>query len=188
MNFTKDAFMNGGPIDASVGLAFSLRLFAAYEQSGLLYGIVRGVKGVRGSCTAYIDLDKGQVVSCYMEDSKGQRYSSTKADLCRLDEEKGPFEWSLQPQNAAPLNTPASIPPVTPSKLKAPVPHRLVQHLDAWQLQVYTSWQRTLLQTIFSLVDGQHTIEEIAIYSQLPPAKVEEALRVLVLLKSIIMH
>jgi hypothetical protein len=188
MNFTEDAFMNGGPIDASVGLTFSLRLFAAYEQSGLLRGVVHGFKGVRGSCDAYIELNKGQVVSCYLEDRKGNHYPSTKVDLCRLDEEKGPFEWTLQPQAAATLNPHSPPPQMFPSKQKSSVPYRLVQQLDEWQLQVYTSWQRTLLLTIFSLVDGKHTEEEIVILAQLPPEKAEEALRVLVLLKSIIMH
>jgi hypothetical protein len=185
-NFTKDAFMNGGPIDASVGLTFSLRLFATYQQSGLLYGLVRNVPGIRGQCKAYIELDKGQVMSCYLEDGKGHRYSSTKADLCRLDEEKGPFEWSLQPRKIVASNTTSPLPPQTPRpEQKAPVPHRLVQRLDASQLQMYTSWQRTLLLTVFSLIDGKHTLEEIAARAQMPTMKVEEALHVLVLLKVI---
>ena len=184
-NFTKDAFMNGGPIDASVGLTFSLRLFATYQQSGLLHGLVRNAPGIRGQCKAYIELDKGQVVSCYLEDSKGHHYSSTKADLCRLDEEKGPFEWSLQPRTVASLNAPPSLPQTPRPEQKVPVPHKLVQRLDASQLQIYTPWQRTLLSTVFSLIDGKHTLEEIAFRAQIPPAKVEEALHVLSLLKII---
>jgi hypothetical protein len=185
MNFTEDAFMNGGPIDASVGLAFSLRLFATYEQSGLLRGVVRGFKGVRGSCTAYIELNKGQVVSCYLEDSKGNRYQSTQVDLRRLDEEKGPFEWSLQPRTATiPLKSPQK----TSLGPEPPVPFRIVQQLDARLLQMYTPWQRTLLLTVFALVDGRHTVEEIAAHAHFPLAKVEEALHVLVLVKSITMQ
>jgi hypothetical protein len=184
-NFTKDAFMNGGPIDASVGLTFSLRLFATYQQSGLLYGLVRNVPGIRGQCKAYIELDKGQVVSCYLEDGKGHHYTSTKADLCRLDEEKGPFEWSLQPRTIASLNAAPSLPQTPRPEQKVPVPHRLVYQLDASQLQMYTSWQRTLLLRVFSLIDGKHTLEEISFRAQVPPAKVEEALHVLVLLKLI---
>jgi hypothetical protein len=184
-NFTKDAFMNGGPIDASVGLTFSLRLFATYQQSGTLYGLVRSVPGIRGQCKAYIELDKGQVVSCYLEDGKGHRYSSTKADLCRLDEEKGPFEWSLQPRTIASLNATSSLPQTSHPEQKSSVPYKLVQRLDASQLQMYTSWQRTLLLTVFSLIDGRRTFEDIAVRAQVPPAKVEEALHVLALLKLI---
>ncbi len=184
-NFTKDAFMNGGPIDASVGLTFSLRLFATYQQSGLLCGLVRNMPGIRGQCKAYIELDKGQVVSCYLEDSKGHRYSSTKADLCHLDEEKGPFEWSLQPRTTASLNATSSFSQTLRPDHKVSVPHRLVQQLDTNQLQMYTPWQRTLLLTVFSLIDGKHTLEEIAVQAQVPPAKVEEALHVLALLKLI---
>jgi hypothetical protein len=184
--FTKDAFMNGGPIDASVGLTFSLKLFATYQQSGLLYGLVRSVPGIRGQCKAYLELDKGQVISCYLEDGKGRRYSSTSADLCRLDEEKGPFEWSLQPRKIAASSATAQPPPKTPRmEQKSPVPYRIVQDLDVHQLQMYTSWQRTLLLTVFSLIDGKHTAEEIASYAQLPSVKVEEALHVLALLKLI---
>ncbi len=68
---------------------------------------------------------------------------------------------------------------------KSPVPYRIVQDLDVRQLQMYTSWQRTLLLTVFSLIDGKHTAEEIAAYAQLPSVKVEEALHVLALLKLI---
>ena len=184
-NFTKDAFMDGGPIDASVGLTFSLRLFATYQQSGLLYGLVRNVSGIRGQCKAYIELDKGQLVSCYVEDSKGHRYSVTKADLCRLDEEKGPFEWSLQPRTISSINAASAPPQTSRPEQKVAVPHRLVNQLDASHLQRYTSWQQTLLLRVFSFIDGKHTVEEISVRAQVPPAKVKEALHVLTQLKLI---
>lgn len=174
-------------IDASVGLAFSLRLFAIYRQSGLLHATIRNIWKVKGTGKACLVLDKGRVVSCYLEDSKGQRYPQTEADLCALDEEKGPFEWRLQPTHSQVSNPVSSASPrqaPRPGK-ETLVPYRLVVKLDEQQLQSYMPWQRSMLLAVFSRINGQRSVEDISATMQFPSAKVEETLRVLVSLRAI---
>lgn len=176
-------------IDASVGLAFSLALFERYRKSGLLQAELHHVPGIRGRCKGSLHLVEGKVMSCYAEDKQGQRLpvSVSKEMFSRLDRERGPFEWTLQP-----VSTPPPPPPPSPQRADpsprpmqgSPVPTRIAQFnrekLDGW-----TTRQKMVLAIIFGVIDGRHTIEEIKADVPLPPGVVEEALRVLLSMKVI---
>jgi hypothetical protein len=177
------ALVSNGNIDASVDLAFSLKVCAVYRQNGLLQATVHHVPGIKGNCKATIQLQQGNVVACFLEDSKGQRRLTTKEVLIRVDDEKGPFEWTLLPQATALTATP---PVKSRPERRAVVPKRFVQHLDMRLLQTFLPWQKSLLFTVFTAVDGQRTIEEIQAVTQVPPAKVAEALRVLASLRLVV--
>src|SRR5690242_6240184 len=88
--------MSKDGIDASVGLAFSLKLFHHYRGSGILQAKVHRVPGVQGQGMAYLQLTQGTVVACDIDDMQGQRFHFAPDVLCRIDKEKGPFEWTFQ--------------------------------------------------------------------------------------------
>jgi hypothetical protein len=169
-------------IDASLGLAFSLALFEQYRKSGLLQAELHHVPGLRGRCKGYLHLVEGKVVTCYLEDTQGQRHPVSKDMLARLDSEKGPFEWSLIALPAPPPLTPREIPPRP--ILSSPIPRRIAA-LDLEKLEGWTYRHKMMLSIVFDVIDGQRTIEDIKVDTPLPPMIVEEALRILVALKVI---
>lgn len=181
--------MSKDGIDASLGLAFSLELFKRYRKGGMLQAELPRMPGVRGSCQAFLHLVDGEIISVYVEDKQMQRYSSDKETLCRLDREKGPFEWILisqpvasnqpqstsqaQPEEQLPFpNQFAYTPPHSPiPKIVAVFPHDL---LSAWSSQ-----QKDALYTVLMIINGERTIEDIKRTAHLPLDLVDELLRIL---------
>jgi len=171
-------------IDASLGLAFSLALFEKYRKNGLLHTEVHHVPGIRGRCKGFLHLVEGKVVACYIEDREGHRYTSSTEILIKVDSEHGPFEWMLSPHPAPPSSNPRTAIPPRPMP-NAPVPRTIIQlNLDG--LEGWTSKQKLMLSIVYDLVDGTANIEEIKSNSPLAPAVTEEALRVLLAMKVIV--
>lgn len=172
--------MNTNYIDASTGLTFSLTLFEKYRQSGTLQSNFLRIPGIKGYCKAHLRLVEGEVVDCYLEDSKGQRHLSTKGILTRLETERGPFEWNFIP---LPSPTPAQEEPS--HSHKSPVP-RPVMGLDLARLTTWNSRQKRALSLVFSMIDGQRSVEEIKYEGPLAPSVVDKALKILLALKVIV--
>lgn len=170
-------------IDASVGLAFSLKLFERYRKNGILQAELHHVPGIRGRCTGYLHLVEGKVVACSIENQQGQRSPVSKDMLLRVDSERGPFEWTLQPLPAPPTSSQRTEIPPRPIQ-GSPIPVSIA-HLDLEKLDGWTTRQKMMLSIVFDLIDGQRTIEDIKADAPLPPPIVEEALRVLLSLKVI---
>lgn len=176
--------MSKDGIDASLGLSFSLEIFKRYRKSGVLQAALPRMPGIRGSCTAFLTLIDGQVVSVYLKDRHGQHYSSDKETLCRLDDEKGPFEWRLipYPPNAQGFGSGVQHPvpecPPSPSlqntsvlKVVAPCP---------WErFSTWTTQQRDALYTVLMAINGMRTLETIKALLQLPPDLVDELVHIL---------
>jgi hypothetical protein len=107
--------------------------------------------------------------------------------LIQLDNERGPFEWVLIPSPAPPqpisrnLPSPGSTEPAPNS----PIPQK-IGILDLEKLEGWTHRQKMMLSIVFDVVDGQRSIEDIKTDVPLPPNVVEEALRILLALKTII--
>lgn len=183
--------MRNDGIDASVGLAFSLGLFKRYQQSGLLRAEIPRMPGFRKGCTAFLRLVNGEVVSIYLEDKEGLRTSSDKETLCRLDAEKGPFEWVLIPQSASDQQrnagqSAASSPRAFPyTTRRVPVPKIVATLREEW-LSNWTPQQKDMLFTIFNMIDGTRTIEDIRRMAPFPPDLVDELLQILLQLKVIV--
>ncbi len=190
-------------IDASIGLAYSLRLFQHYRRTGTLQAKVHHVLGVQGECLASLILSQGQVTACYVEDKRGQRLPVAVEELCRVDSERGPFEWLFQaaPPPQAPAysaQAPAPSAPSAPAAVPAtPPPNEAVPILsDAhvpvavsalyWErLSHWTPTQKQMLYSIFKMIDGVRTIREIKAGTALSPQVVEDALQVLLELRTI---
>lgn len=175
--------MSKDGIDASLGLAFSLQLFKRYQRSGVLRAELPRAPGVRGRCNAFIHLEHGEVSAAYFEDMQGQRYSSDKESLCRLDKERGPFEWVLIPQSAS------SGAPQTPDQsaesdqLRLVIPPTAVPQVIAGlsqdRLSAWTPQQRSILYTTLTLINGERTVAAIKNAVPFPPDVVDELLYIL---------
>lgn len=171
-------------IDASLGLAFSLALFERYRKNGLLHTEVHHVPGIRGRCKGFLHLVEGKVVACYIEDREGRRYSSSSDILIKVDSEHGPFEWTLSPHPTPPSSNPRTAIPPRPIP-NSPVP-KTIAPLDLDRLEGWTPRQKLMLSIVYDLIDGTANIEEIKSNSPLPPTVTEEALRVLLSMKLIV--
>ncbi|WP_151758568.1 hypothetical protein [Dictyobacter vulcani] len=177
--------MGKDSIDASLGLLFSLALFERYRKNGLLHAEMHHVPGIRGRCKGFLHLVEGKVVACYVEDREGRRHATDKDILTRVDSERGPFEWTLSPNPAPPSANPRADIPVRPTQ-NSPVP-KTIAPLNLDRLEGWTSRQKLMLSIVYDLIDGVTNIEEIKSHSPLPPAVTEEALRVLLSMKIIVM-
>ena len=195
-------------IDASVGLSFSLELFKRYHRTGLLKAEMHHVPGISGSCKAYIQLIDGFVSSCIIVNKRGQRIPSHQTILCRVDDERGPFEWRFQ---AASSSSAAD----TATRQSAAVrPQAVSDHNDLSRTQLeritkvrsgidnpsvpkvlsYPQWnmlhawspsQKRMLYDVLIAINGTRTVQEIKTVLPLSNSFVEDALRVLLKLKVI---
>jgi hypothetical protein len=168
--------MDHGHFDASIGLAFSLSAFERYRKNGLLQAELHHVPGIRGRCTGYLQLIEGKVVSCYIEDKDGHRHLIQASKLIQIDNERGPFDWTLTIP-PSPAATPRHEPHV-------PIP-RIVALLELEQLQGWPSTHKHILLQVYQTIDGKKTIDDIRQTVALPPYVTEEALHVLSMLKVI---
>jgi hypothetical protein len=190
-------------IDASLGLAFSLELFKRYRRSGKMQAELHRFPGIKGHSTACLSLNEGAVVSCYVEDSKGQRSPVAKDVLIRFDNEKGPFEWRFHASASTPTHTPPPMPPpVYAGYAEAQMPRpnvpllsdfavpKIIASLDWKQLSTWTTRQQQILWTVWQLIDGKRTVHDIKVVvaSSLSDSIVEEALHVLLELRVIIVN
>jgi hypothetical protein len=169
--------VNEDHIDASVGLTLSLRLFERYRKNGILQASIRRIPGFRGPCKAHLRLVEGKVVACEIEDSRGMRHPATIAFLARLDQEKGPFEWNLLPTSAPPFQ------PALPSTERPVYVPRSIAKLDLEQLAAWEPRYRIALYMVYSWIDGRRSMDEIKANISLPSHIVDEAFRILLLLK-----
>ncbi len=103
---------SSSPFDASVGLAFSLKAFEVYRKSGTLSAEVRSFPGIRGKCTACLEIVQGKVVAGYVVDKAGENHSTNQQMLVQLDTEKGPFSWVFHPDPTPDIASP--VPGSTP--------------------------------------------------------------------------
>ncbi len=179
--------MSKDGIDASLGLAFSLELFKRYQKSGVLQAELPRAFGIPRRCKAFLHLSRGEVVSVYLEDQHGQRYSSDKESLCRLDREKGPFEWIFVP--LAPSAEQSSLPGFSnqyaSSIQRSPVP-TIISAIPLERLIAWTPQQKEALYTLLRAINGVRTVEDIKHMLPFSPELVDELLRILLELDVII--
>ncbi len=197
--------MNTNYIDASTGLAFSLILFERYQQDGILQAEYLRVPGINGYCKAYLHFVEGQITDCYLEDNKGQRHSSSQKILSRLDAEKGPFEWNFTQRPSSPLpftqkssysqksnnghsfskskNT-LTFTQKSSYPQKSPIP-KPIARLDLAKLTTWDSRYKRALFLVFSMIDGQRSLEEIKSTGPFSSSAVDKALKILLSLNVI---
>lgn len=182
-------------MDASVGLTFSLQLFQRYQRSGILQATIRHVPGIQGACTAYVHLIAGSVTSCYLKNKGGQHLPFSLEELCRIDHERGPFEWIFQqsqhPTSSSPVLAPPSAQPLTkfsslPPELDALIP-KVVAPLRWDQFNHWTPEQKLLLQNMWKNIDGKRTVQDVRASLPYPPDRVNDVLQILLTLRIIVL-
>lgn len=181
-------------MDASVGLTFSLKLFQRYKRSGTLQAEIRHVPGIQGMCTAYVQLTAGSVAACYLENKQKQRVPFAIDELCRIDAERGPFEWTFQPQASSSRahagGSSSAQPSFDPlagfSPLDAAIP-RVVAQLSWGQFNHWTLEQKLLLQDVWQNIDGKRTVRDIKTTLSYPPQTVNDILHILLNLRLIVL-
>lgn len=163
--------------DASIGLAFSLTAFERYRKNGLLQAELHHVPGIRGRCQGVLQLVEGKVISCYIEDKDGHRHSTQTSILVQLDNERGPFDWTLTSLPAPTPSTPqATFPPRSEARLPTP---KITGLLDLERLYGWSPAHKQIVFQVYQAVDGQRSIDDIKQALPLPPYVTEEALHVL---------
>lgn len=167
--------MSKEPLDASIGLAFSLSLFERYRKSGILHAELHHVPGIRGTCTACLELVEGKLTACFVKDHRGLNRPIEKAVLIRMDNERGPFEWKLQPLQGQPTSSPAK---QGGSQVDLLIP-RAIAPLNLEQMKGWTPQQKFILSKVYNAINGQRTIGEIKQETPLRANDIEEALRFL---------
>lgn len=176
-------------MDASVGLTFSLQLFQRYRRNGFLRAEIRHMPGIQGACTAYIILTTGSVTACYLEDKHRLRYSFAIEDLCRIDSERGPFEWTFQQQSSSPHSqavAPSSArsptnPSTAPPDRDASIP-RIVAQMNWEQFNHLALEQKLVLQAVWQNIDGKRTVGDIKTNLPYPPQAVNDIIQILLTL------
>jgi len=93
--------------------------------------------------------------------------------LIQLDNERGPFDWTLTP---SPLPAPLEAQPG--HKPHPPVPH-IIALLDLDKLRGWSPMHKQILFQVYQIIDGQRSIEDIKRMLPFPPYVVEEALHIL---------
>lgn len=201
--------MDEDRIDVSAGLDISLELFARHRLSGTLQAELHRVPGLPKKSMASLELINGAVVSCSVTDKQGKQTPIAKDVLIRLNEERGPFEWSFHPakptsQNHSNNPTPTQTRPSQPSRTPAlqssgsfPVVTNsdtlIPQAIAAINWHWFHNWspqQRQALFMVWRLINGRHTVWDIkeALKTTHSPALVEEVLQTLLTLKIIVLN
>jgi hypothetical protein len=77
--------------------------------------------------------------------------------------------------------------PMPETRPLAPLPQPLVHALEPWQLRSWSPYQQHCIYSVFSLIDGRLTVDEIKAQVPLPPTIVDEVLRILLQIRAIIL-
>ena len=190
--------MDKNGIDASISLEFSLGLFKRYKSTGILQAKLPRFPGIHGLSIVYVQIAEGDIISCYIEGKKKQRYPVSEDMLIRFDRDKGPFEWSFRPSPAAPARlTPPAAATIRPYsqvntgplayQIPTAVASKMVSSLPSERLLAWSIQQRRMFLLVWHEINGKKTIQEIkaTLATSLSAAAVEETLHTLLTLKLI---
>ncbi len=143
------------------------------QQSGELQADLKDVVGMAENCRAHLLLVKGQVTSCSIESKSGVVLSGDAA--LRTLYLLGTFEWVFTPipQKAVP-STPQLLAPRIESRT-AILPTSIPVRVRTVNQREFSSWSR-LQRSVYNLVDGKKSIEDITRMLSLPQERVIEVL------------
>ena len=137
---------------------------------------------LRGGGRVVLLVRNGQVLSCFILDKNGQKIYHD-AEAHKLLPRFGIVDWQLVPSTSGrpvhasfPPFAPPGRPPVAPpppvwERTRSFFPQRLTVSEAQWR-----SWS-TLERAVYSLADGTHTIEQIAMLLSRSVSTIEQVLR-----------
>lgn len=149
------------------------------SQTAVLYTSV-DISGIQGPCQGYVFLKEGTIIGSVVrtQDEKlvyqGQEafaLLSTKTRWqLRIDPKADLILKSMEQQRVEEKDV--QPPPIPPSER---VPRPLIS-LDSHLLNGYTPKQRVILRTVFAMVNGERTVEQIKGQLNLSSDAIEDAL------------
>jgi hypothetical protein len=149
-------------------------------QSAILSTSVN-VPALREPCRGVIFLKEGTVLECLIQTPSGMILASG-ADAYATLRARDQWQVRIQPDVEHVLHSliqpslPEASSPAPPAFSQAP---RQLRPLDAHLLNSFTMKQRLVLRLVFTMVNGERTVEQIKAQLNLSPAVVEEALTTL---------
>lgn len=161
------------------------------DRSAILHTLINPLKS-REISHGSLFLRQGKIVGCFLHSANGQLLSSgeeayralisSKKWEVRIETERGVIQ-AMSGVGGTPPPPPQPIPPayVPPPPQHSPgiapqAAPRRVRELDEALLATLSSQQRFILRTVFALVNGERTIEQIQTMLSISPRSVEEAL------------
>jgi len=152
------------------------------DQSALLYTAV-DIPDIRGPCHGYVFLRKRAIIGCQIQSQDGVIvYKDQEAYMLlsnntqwqmRIDSNIDQTFRSMRQQNTQSLQAQN-----TNSAQSFPFSYipRPLGDLEPYLLNGYTSKQRLVLRTVFAMVNGERTVEQIKAQLKLSSEAVDEAL------------
>lgn len=137
----------------------------------------------RQPCQGYIFVRSGSVIRGYVFSPNGALLAQGQNAYTQLS---SVTEWRVRIETeqvieqellallqyyTLPVDVPVTSPPVPAPRQKKP--------LDIAMLQMFSSKQSLLLRTVFAMVNGERTVEQIKAQLNFPPNAVEEAFNIL---------
>lgn len=140
--------------------------------SGEFHAKVSSQPALREGGEVVLLVQNGNVISCFIFNKKGQKlYHDVEAQ--RLLPKLGILDWQLTSSSFSP--TANSVPPPaalpvnpTPSQKIGPIPQR--RSVPEAQMRTWSMLERS----VYSLVDGKHSIEQIATLLSRPISTIEQ--------------
>ena len=141
-----------------------------FQQNAILQTEIQSVPDGRGRFYVYLSLFEGKISSCSIKDGNGQTLLAGNNALQWL-QRMGTLNWTLTLQQT-PTPTPTQTNPLLP--VPAPrifVPRRIV-YVAQEQMRTWPRKHRTL----FVLIDGKKSVEQLAGLLSLSVKEVEQVL------------
>ena len=142
------------------------------------------VPGIRARCTGYLFLRDTIIIGCLVQTLDGsiQREGEEAYRLLsgngewyvRIDLNIEQTFWAMKQRSVPPFARSYVPPPPTISQAPRPI-----RPLDATFLNQFPAKQRLLLRMVYTLVNGQRTVEQIKAQVHVPPEVVDESLTTL---------
>jgi|SRR5450432_1579617 hypothetical protein len=155
------------------------------DQSALLYTAV-DIPDIRGPCHGYVFLRKRTIIGCQIQSQDGViLYKDQEAYMLlsnktqwqmRIDSNIDQTFRSMRQQNTQGMQNVQT--QNTNSAQSFPFSYipRPLADLEPYLLNGYTSKQRLVLRTVFAMVNGERTVEQIKAQLNLSSEAVDEAL------------
>lgn len=195
--------MEQNGIDASLGLALAIDLLWQRQQTGTLRGTISITQFLRTKqYQCVIQIENGQILSCFLLDEQGQRRPADKEYLIQVDEKGGPFDWKFYPRAEATPTVPSAPVPNRSTAMQVAsasggispvnddaIPVRLTPELQFSWLTTWHESEIRFLQQIFSLINGRRTVHDIkTLMFRISPEIIEKSLIFLIAMRQIEMR